>query len=103
MVEDGSILTDYSKKQLDRVINVLNNNAHLNLKVVPQVDVVRNEYNNKKLYEQRALTVMEYLSEKGITKTRILKQDFKPTTSAKIMEIGKSNINNRGVEFWVSK
>ena len=103
MVEDGSILTDYSKKQLDRIISVLNNNIHFKLKLVPLIDVVRNEYNNKKLYEQRARTVMEYLSEKGITKSRLLKQDFKATTSAKILEIGKSDINNRGVEFWVSK
>ena len=103
MVEDGSILTDYSKKQLDRIISVLNNNINFKLKLVPLIDVVRNEYNNKKLYEQRASTVMEYLSEKGITKSRLLKQDYKATTSAKILEIGKSDINNRGVEFWVSK
>ena len=103
LVVNGDILTEYSQKQLDKVINILKKEPTFKLILKPSVDVVGNEYNNKKLYNLRGRTIKEYLTEKGIPQARLSIQEFSSSNTAKINNLAKSDINRRGVEFWVSK
>ena len=101
LVEDGEHLTEYSLKQLDQVVNIMINDPKFKLKLLPSVDLVGGEYNNKKLYEQRARTVSTYLIEKGLNKDKITIQEFQPTAAARITDVTKGDIKKRRVEFVV--
>lgn len=103
MIDDGEHLTEYSIKQLDQVANILKNDPKFKLKLLPSTDIVGNEYNNKRLYDQRARTVFSYLIEKGLTKEKIMVEEFQPTAATKVSDISKADIKKRRVEFVVSE
>lgn len=103
LIDDGDNLTEYSKKELNEILNVLKSNPTFKLKVLPSTDLTAGEYNNKKLYDLRARTVIDYLVDNGLAKERIIVQDFVPTKEAKVTDRTKADIKRRRVEFLLVK
>ena len=103
LMDDGEILTEYSHKQLDQIVELLKNDPKFKLKILPSVDMVGNEYNNKKLYNQRGRTVTNYLTEKGLVKERILTEEYVPSQAPKVADMAKADIKKRRVEFLLTE
>jgi outer membrane protein OmpA-like peptidoglycan-associated protein len=103
IMNDGDILTEYSHQQLNKVYDILKSDTKYKVKLIPSVDIVGNEYNNKGLYDQRAKTVSTYLMEKGLAKDRILVEEFVPNTAEKVTDIAKADIKKRRVEFLLAE
>ena len=103
IMNDGDILTEYSHQQLNKVYDILKSDPKYKIKLIPSVDIVGNEYNNKGLYDQRAKTVSTYLMEKGLTRDRILVEEFVPNTAEKITDVAKADIKKRRVEFLLAE
>jgi outer membrane protein OmpA-like peptidoglycan-associated protein len=101
MANDGEHLTQYSIKQIDKVVDIAKGLHHFKVKLLPSVDLVGDEYNNKKLYDLRASTVVGYLVEKGMKQDKILVEPFVPTNKAKVSDVSKADIKMRKVEFLI--
>jgi len=99
LYNNGTDITAHGLKLLDRVVTLLKENPKYKLKLVPSIELIGNEYNNKKLYEQRAKTATDYLVGKGLEANRILVKEFKATKVAKEKDFEKRNIKNRRIEF----
>lgn len=70
--ETGSYtLKDESKYELDKVIKFLNSNPTVNIEISGHTDNVGTEAFNKLLSENRAKSVVKYLTEHGIYSTRL--------------------------------
>lgn len=68
---DQAVLKDASKAELERVYQVLDKNPGLKVQVNGHTDSQGTEQYNRKLSEQRAKAVVNYLVNKGIDKERL--------------------------------
>ena len=66
-----STLLESSLPQLDKLYKILNENAHLNVEIIGHTDSIGSAEYNKELSMKRAVSVREYLVEKGISSSRI--------------------------------
>lgn len=64
-------LLPYSFTALDNLVRILTENKTINLIIEGHTDNVGSQMNNQKLSENRAKTVAQYLSNKGIEKSRL--------------------------------
>lgn len=64
-------LTPESYKGLDALVKLLNDNPNITIEIGAHTDYVGSDEANKKLSEERAKSVTDYLFEKGIEKERI--------------------------------
>jgi outer membrane protein OmpA-like peptidoglycan-associated protein len=101
-INEGIDLTRYSRKQLDLVVAQLKDDKIFKLTLIPSVDVVGNEYNNKALYEKRAEKVLNYLVSKGLSRENITVQEFVPTNNPQETDLSKADIQKRSVLLFVS-
>jgi outer membrane protein OmpA-like peptidoglycan-associated protein len=86
---DKSTLKAESFAELDRLYDVLDKNKSLKIKIDGHTDNVGEKEYNLKLSENRAISVFDYLTEKGIDPGRLKYEGFgddKPLTSNKTEE-----------------
>jgi len=96
-------LLDASYNELASLIDILNKNPNLQIKITGHTDNTGSEMRNKELSQQRAQSVVTYLVSKGIVKERLDAEGHgsdEPVRSNKTEE-GRSL--NRRVEFTVVK
>ena len=103
-VFDKSYITDYSKKKLDNIVSILKNNPDYLLNVYGHTDNIADEDYNKNLSQKRVDSVIEYLTSKGISASRI--KQTKAYGKSKPVEdnsTAKGRQLNRRVEFEITK
>lgn len=102
--EQGSPnLTEDSKPELDRIVEFLNKNKRISIKIKGHTDGTGEKATKQKLSELRANAVLKYLVSKGIDTRRLTSQGYgmsKPIASDDTLE-GQSQ--NRRVEIEVTK
>ncbi len=90
-----------SYSELDQLVEILKNDATLKIKIIGHTDDVGNDQSNLTLSENRAKSVVNYLIDKGISKTRLQfigmgeKKPVKPNNTEENKQL------NRRVEFTV--
>jgi outer membrane protein OmpA-like peptidoglycan-associated protein len=99
LYNNGKDITPHGLKLLDRIATLLKENPKYKLKLLPSVELIGNEYNNKTLYDLRAKTATDYLVGKGLETDRIITKEFKPTKLPKEKDFEKRTIKNRRIEF----
>jgi outer membrane protein OmpA-like peptidoglycan-associated protein len=65
-----------SRMELNRWVDMLNENSHINLEVAGHADSVGTETYNQKLSERRADSVVRFLNDSGIAKERLTAMGF---------------------------
>ncbi|HEY3369799.1 MAG TPA: OmpA family protein [Prolixibacteraceae bacterium] len=99
-----SYLTDYSKGILDKLVKLLNQDKAYNVNIFGYADSQGSDESNLKLSQERINSTIQYLESKGISESRIIKQDAfgeaKPTASNATAE---GRLLNRRVEFEIFK
>ena len=72
LFESGkSILTSGSFAELDRLLNIMQVNPQMKIEISGHTDKTGSELINSKLSQDRAKAVVEYLIQKGVTRTRL--------------------------------
>ncbi len=66
-----SAVREESKKILDKIVTILNNNPTVKIEIVSHTDAQGEDASNMKLSEKRANTVLTYLVMKGISEKRL--------------------------------
>jgi len=100
---DKSVLLESSKNELEKVVNHLEANAMLRIAINGHTDNVGAAAYNKRLSQQRASAVAEYLLQSGITKDRIAWQGHGGEKPIAENDSEKNRSLNRRVEFVISK
>lgn len=99
-VENKYYLTDYSKGKLDMLLSFLQRNPGYNINLYGFTDQQSNEEYNKTLAGKRLASVVEYLTSKGLNKSRIYNMEAvgdKYPIADNTTPQGR--LNNRRVEF----
>jgi outer membrane protein OmpA-like peptidoglycan-associated protein len=93
-----SDLRPESRMELDRWVDMLNENTHINLEVAGHADSIGTEVYNQKLSERRARSVAKYLVAAGIAKERLTPLGYGETrpVSSNMTEDGRQQ--NRRVQ-----
>lgn len=76
---DGSALEPASTAELDRLVVFLNTNPEVRLEVGGHTDSQASDEHNQRLSEERADTVVEYLTGKGVAKDRLTAKGYGST------------------------
>ena len=99
-----SYLTEYSKGLLNKLVKTLNQNKDFNVNIYGYADSKGSDKLNLKLSQARIESTIKYLESKGISTSRIIKQEAfgaaKPTASNATPE---GRLLNRRVEFEIYK
>lgn len=69
-------LTEDSKKSLDELVELLNNNGNITIELSAHTDMVGDSISNMKLSQKRAESVVTYLIEKGIAADRLTAKGY---------------------------
>ncbi|MFH2144209.1 MAG: OmpA family protein [Bacteroidota bacterium] len=69
-------LTEDSKKSLNELIEILNNNGNITIELGAHTDMIGDSLSNIKLSQKRAESVVNYLIEKGIAKDRLTAKGY---------------------------
>ncbi len=94
-----SILTAGSYKELDRLLNIMNENAQMKIEISGHTDKTGSEPINFKLSEARAKAVVEYLIEKGIDHSRLEFRGYGSLQPISDNTTSAGRAKNRRVEF----
>jgi outer membrane protein OmpA-like peptidoglycan-associated protein len=94
-----SILTAGSYKELDRLLNIMNENAQMKIEISGHTDKTGSEPLNFKLSEARAKAVVEYLIEKGIDHSRLEFRGYGSLQPISDNNTSAGRAKNRRVEF----
>ncbi|MFN6944075.1 MAG: OmpA family protein [Cytophagaceae bacterium] len=92
-------ITEYSKKRLENVIKVLQENPKLKLNLCGYTDQTGNVVYNKYISEKRAKTVYNYLVSQGISPERLKVTSL--GCSNPVIDIPSPHVKNRRVEFQI--
>lgn len=99
---DKSYITDYSKKKLNNLIELLNSNSDYLLDISGHTDDMADENYNLHLSQKRVDSVIEYLTLKGISQTRIRKtQALGESSPVESNATAEGRKMNRRVEFQI--
>lgn len=96
----SSTLTEVTKKHLDTVVEKLENESDLNIKVVGHADYIDKEDFNQELSQKRSANVAEYLVSQGISEDRIITAAFGETLPISNNESELGRKLNRRVEIY---
>ena len=103
-VSDKSYLTDYSKGIIDKLIKTMNTDQEYHVNIYGYADSQGSDGYNMKLSQERIVSVINYLTSKGIAENRILHQkafgEAKPIATNATEE---GRLKNRRVEFEIFK
>jgi outer membrane protein OmpA-like peptidoglycan-associated protein len=94
-----SILTQGSYSELDRLLNILQDNGLMKIEISGHTDKTGSEPLNFKLSEDRARSVVEYLVKKGIERTRLEYKGFGSLQPIADNATAAGRTKNRRVEF----
>lgn len=94
-----SILTASSYAELDRLLNIMNDNAEMKIEISGHTDKTGSEPINYKLSGDRAKAVVEYLVQKGIDRTRMEYKGFGSLQPVTENATPQGRAKNRRVEF----
>ncbi len=102
LFETGSaVLKAESKQELDRLIKFLKDNPQVSGEIDGHTDNAGNAEANKKLSEERAKSVFEYLTKAGITPERLAYKGFGDTQPKGDNKTEEGKATNRRIEFKV--
>ncbi len=99
---DKSNLSDDAKTNLDKLVVVLNSYPDTDIEVQGHTDSKGSEAYNQTLSEQRAGTVSNYLSGKGITNNRLTIKGFGENVPKYSNDSTEGQTQNRRVEFLIT-
>ncbi|MCP9770322.1 hypothetical protein EGI22_20645 [Lacihabitans sp. LS3-19] len=99
--QSSPVLRPESFKQLDELVTVLQENSDLKIEVRGHTDNVGDLFENVKLSKSRCESVTEYLSSKGISKTRLSVVGRGPIEPIAPNDTEENKKKNRRVEFLV--
>ncbi len=100
LFESGkSILTAGSYKEIDRLIETLNENKQMKIEISGHTDKTGNEQLNFVLSEERARAVVEYLTRNGIDRSRLTYKGYGPAQPVDVNTTAAGRAKNRRVEF----
>ena len=99
---DQSNLSDEAKTNLDKLVQVLNSYNETDIEVQGHTDSRGAESYNQNLSIQRAGTVSNYLSQKGITNSRLTVKGFGENTPKYDNSTAEGRTQNRRVEFLIT-
>jgi outer membrane protein OmpA-like peptidoglycan-associated protein len=94
-----SILTTSSYTELDRLYNILIDNAQMKIEISGHTDKTGSEPINFKLSQDRAKSVVEYLVRKGIERSRLEYKGFGSLQPIADNATAAGRTKNRRVEF----
>ncbi len=94
-------LNDEAKSYIDDIVILLSNNKMLKIEIIGHTDNVGTRAANKKISEQRAEVVQEYLLEKGIDPGRITMKGVADKYPLYKNETPENRSKNRRVEFLI--
>jgi outer membrane protein OmpA-like peptidoglycan-associated protein len=94
-----SILTSGSNMELDRLVNIMQDNAQMKIEISGHTDKTGSEPLNFKLSEDRAKAVVEYLVQKGIERSRMEFRGFGSLQPIADNTTAAGRSKNRRVEF----
>jgi outer membrane protein OmpA-like peptidoglycan-associated protein len=94
-----SILTSSSSTELDRLYNILIDNAQMRIEISGHTDKTGSEPMNFSLSEARAKSVVEYLVRKGIDRSRLEYKGFGSLQPIADNATAAGRTKNRRVEF----
>lgn len=100
---DKSLLKSESGPELDRIVDLLNEKATMEIEISGHTDNIGPDAYNMALSERRAKTVVAYLVRKGIDKNRLEVQFFGETKPIETNETPEGQEKNRRVEFKILK
>ena len=90
-----------SYPELERVVKLLKNNPSIRLEISGHTDNVGSYLANKKLSEDRAKSVVDYLVDKGINENRLEYKGYSFTQPIAPNDTPQGRQQNRRVEFKV--
>jgi outer membrane protein OmpA-like peptidoglycan-associated protein len=90
-----STLLPQSYKELDKLVDLMNENPSISILIKGHTDIIGDEKNNLRLSQERCNAVVAYLVEKGISKKRLTKKGYGMTEPL----FNKEDERNRRVEF----
>lgn len=96
---DSYILKPESYPELDKLVVFLTNNKTLKVEIGGHTDNVGTEVHNKKLSENRAKTVTEYLTKKGIDINRLTYKGYGFSQPISTNDTPEGRAKNRRTEF----
>ncbi|MCE5347739.1 MAG: OmpA family protein [Bacteroidales bacterium] len=100
MFESGkSILTSGSYEELNRLYNILKDNSLMKIEISGHTDMTGSQSLNLKLSGDRAKTVVEYLVQKGIDRSRMEFKGFGSQQPVADNATPQGRAKNRRVEF----
>jgi outer membrane protein OmpA-like peptidoglycan-associated protein len=94
-----SILTTSSFAELDRLLNILQDNMQMKIEISGHTDKTGSEPVNFKLSEDRARSVVEYLVQKGIDRSRLEYRGYGSLQPIADNATAAGRTKNRRVEF----
>jgi OmpA-OmpF porin, OOP family len=89
--------------ELNRVVQLLNENPAIEIEMTAHTDSYGSDDYNYKLSDNRARSVMEYILSKGIAKFRITSQGYGETKPVALNDTPENRQLNRRVEFIIIK
>jgi outer membrane protein OmpA-like peptidoglycan-associated protein len=92
-------LNTHSQKELDQIVEVLQNDPTLIISVSGHTDNTGDEKENLELSQRRAEAVIDYLSAKGIATSRLIAKGYGSTKPLTSNDTEQGRENNRRVEF----
>jgi outer membrane protein OmpA-like peptidoglycan-associated protein len=99
--QSSPVLREESFTQLDELVTVLKDNPDLKIEVRGHTDNVGDLFENVKLSKERCESVINYLTKKGITQTRMVPVGRGPVEPVATNNTEEGRKQNRRVEFVV--
>ncbi|MGB4848248.1 MAG: OmpA family protein, partial [Saprospiraceae bacterium] len=99
----SSILLPSSIPELNKLKQTLQTNAGMKIEIRGYTDNVGTEESNLRLSEARAVSVFQYLKDKGIDKNRLSYKGFGETSPVANNETESGRQQNRRTEFFIIK
>ncbi len=96
-----STFKNESYQIMDDVVSIMNQYPEINVRIAGHTDSQGAEENNQKLSEKRATAVMNYLTSKGISPTRLSAVGFGEVSPIADNKTAAGRAENRRVEFTV--
>ncbi|QCK13752.1 OmpA family protein [Mangrovivirga cuniculi] len=96
---DKSTLKPQSKPELDRLVKFMNDNDDVKVQVSGHTDSVGSEQYNMGLSRRRAQAVVDYLTDNGISKDRIVVEAYGESRPIEDNSTSEGRAKNRRVEF----
>jgi outer membrane protein OmpA-like peptidoglycan-associated protein/tetratricopeptide (TPR) repeat protein len=92
-------LTKNSQTELDRIFRTMNQNPTLKIQISAHTDSDASDEYNQSLSERRAQSVVDYLTERGVDKTRMVSKGFGETKPIAPNDTPENKQLNRRTEF----